>query len=107
MNVCLMWQSISGSHLCVEKCVLSGQSIPGVAISTSGNTSVMSASGLVRAAVDGSWSHDWRVCPHVASPQPCRNTGCETDVLTASTPAFVMLERDTTVHGAKRYTHSQ
>ena len=45
--------------------------------------------------------------PHVASPQPCRNTRYETDVLTASTPAFVMLERDTTVHGAKRYTHSQ
>src|SRR5215471_3435032 len=47
MNVCMMRQSTDGFHFYVEKCVLSRQSIQSVAISTSGITSVMSASGSV------------------------------------------------------------
>jgi hypothetical protein len=48
------------------ECVLSRQSIQSVAISTSGITSVMSASGSVSAALGGSWSEHWRVCLRIS-----------------------------------------
>src|SRR5882762_7570772 len=82
MNVSMMRQSTNGSHFCVVTYFLSKRSIPGVVISTSGKTSVMSASESVSAAVGGSWSHDWRVCLYASSTQPCRHTGCEPEVLT-------------------------
>ena len=95
MNVFMMRQSINGYHFCVVKCVLSRQSIQGVAISTSGKRSVMSAPGSVSAAGGGSWSPPWRVCLRAPSPQPGMNTGCETDAFPRlDTLSFAMPRHD-------------
>ena len=80
MNVCMMRKSISGYHFCVGKCVLSWPSIQGVATSTFGKTSVMSASGADCAALGGSWRHHWRVWLRVSLTQLCKTTGGETGV---------------------------
>jgi hypothetical protein len=57
-------------------------SIPGVANSTSGNTSVMSASRSVSIVVGGSWRHAWRVCLPDASSQSCKKRCAELEIVT-------------------------
>ena len=107
MNVFMMRQSINGYPFCVEKCVLSGQSIQGVAISTSEKRSVMSASEAVSAALGGNWSHDWRVCLSVSSTQPCMHTGCETDVFPRLDTLSCAMPDDVKVNDARCSTHTQ
>jgi hypothetical protein len=88
MNVSMMRQSTNGSHLCGGKCVLSGPSIPGVAISTSGTRSVMSASTSGCAAGGGRGRHHRREGLRLSSPRPCLNRGCETGVVLHLDPRF-------------------